>query len=571
MFRKVSLLLGCVRLRNVTKSSVRLPKETLRNPTKPYETLRNVNNTQHHATFKSAFTLIELLASMAMLVGFLGAGFLAFNRGQVLSDANQQQVMLTQLAKAKFEELRAMDFKGLKAWYDAYTDGNGNGTPDPGEHNNRTFALSNAMGRIVLTDVYDDEIEVQPYLGAHDDKAVAGDNWVRATPGVFPARDDFAATVYNNKIWVFGGGQSNSVTYNDVWWSSDGVNWTLALADDQLIAVNQPGATRWSHRADHTALTYDGKMWIFGGTASHNPFGSVYNDVWWSRDGVIWTRAKLNDGNYWSPREDHQSIVFNNKMWVIGGRYANNANGDFNDVWYSTDGATWVQAKPNDSNYWRRRDDHCAISFDNKMWVMGGSSWGDGSSPYNDVWWSTDGAVWTQASPVGSMWSDRSNFSVVSHDGRMWVLGGDGGNGTVWHTTDGMNWTVARSNNSGTWATSAGANPSRWNQESVAFMGKIWILAGSTSSKQQDVWWSYGAERMYQVDISVSFRQREGRIIGEDNGGTNGMTSAEALNGILDTAVGEDANGNGILDSPVYIKGLLTSRGYPAQIYMGQE
>ena len=55
-------------------------------------------------------------------------------------------------------------------------------------------------------------------------------------------------------------------------------------------------------------------MWMIGGgTAS----SSYFNDVWYSSDGVNWTQATANAGlsaRYW-----HTSVVFNSKMWVIGG------------------------------------------------------------------------------------------------------------------------------------------------------------------------------------------------------------------------------------------------------------
>lgn len=44
---------------------------------------------------------------------------------------------------------------------------------------------------------------------------------------------------------------------------------------------------------------------------------------------------------------------------------------------------------------------------------------------------------------------------------------------------------------------------------------------------------------LLKIDVVVSFQYRDGRIVGEDRD----------LDGVLD--VGEDANGNGVLDSPV--------------------
>jgi hypothetical protein len=40
------------------------------------------------------------------------------------------------------------------------------------------------------------------------------------------------------------------------------------------------------------------------------------NDIWNSTDGVNWTRVGQAD---WSVREQHASVVFDNRIWVLGG------------------------------------------------------------------------------------------------------------------------------------------------------------------------------------------------------------------------------------------------------------
>jgi prepilin-type N-terminal cleavage/methylation domain-containing protein len=62
------------------------------------------------------------------------------------------------------------------------------------------------------------------------------------------------------------------------------------------------------------------------------------------------------------------------------------------------------------------------------------------------------------------------------------------------------------------------------------------------------------APDLLRVTVSVCWRQREGRIIGEDNGRGGGI----ALNGRLEGS--EDINGNGIVDSPALISEVVTNR-----------
>lgn len=60
---------------------------------------------------------------------------------------------------------------------------------------------------------------------------------------------------------------------------------------------------------------------------------------------------------------------------------------------------------------------------------------------------------------------------------------------------------------------------------------------------------------LLRVTVSVSWRQRGNRIIGEDNGrGVGGVALDGQMNGT------EDVNGNGVLDSPVMVETVVTKR-----------
>ena len=83
-------------------------------------------------------------------------------------------------------------------------------------------------------------------------------------------------------------------------------------------------AAGWSARFSHTSVVFDNKIWVMG--------GPIYHDVWYSTNGVNWTRATSAAG--WSARRLHTSVVFDYKMWVMGGY---DSSGNYkNDVWYST-------------------------------------------------------------------------------------------------------------------------------------------------------------------------------------------------------------------------------------------
>ena len=111
----------------------------------------------------------------------------------------------------------------------------------------------------------------------------------------------------------------------------------------------------------------------------------VFEDVWSSPDGVDW--SEVTSEAVWGERQSHTSVVFDARMWVIGGR---STVGLLNDVWASPDGRTWTGATS--SAPWSGRQGHTSVSFDGRLWVIGGVLFGGG-----DVWSSAGGTSWSQA------------------------------------------------------------------------------------------------------------------------------------------------------------------------------
>lgn len=237
----------------------------------------------------------------------------------------------------------------------------------------------------------------------------------------FPRRSGHTSVVFNNKLWVIGGYDSmTSSASNEVWYSeNNGATWS-----------RQPQVNGgFSARTDHTTVVFNNKLWVIGGFSSNVDT----NDVWSSTDGSNWN--KLPKTNPFPVRSGHTTLVFDNKLWVIGGRFT----GFFkNDVWNSTDGVNWT--KVTDSAPFPERFDHSSVVFDGKLWVIGGS---DGQTK-NDVWFSSDGSSWAQATPSANFTSRLSHTSVV-FDNKIWVIGGANGNykNDVWYSADGETWMQA--------------------------------------------------------------------------------------------------------------------------------
>jgi hypothetical protein len=255
-----------------------------------------------------------------------------------------------------------------------------------------------------------------------------GANWALATSNGFDARSRLSSIVFNEKLWILGGG--NYYAFGQaVWYTSNGVTW-------ETIADSLP----FLSRIGQTTLVFNNKLWIIAGAdqsfGSGLLFSNLYNDVWSSTDGTTWTQ--VTNSAAFSKRYRHTSVVYDNKMWVIGGNnnpgpWLSTMSNTFNDVWYSTDGNTWTQTT--NAAAFSKRYDHTSVVYDNKMWVIGGT---DDTKFMGDIWYSSDGITWTLLSPAAGF-SPRCRHSSVVFNDKLWVIGGycspDGESNDVWYTS----------------------------------------------------------------------------------------------------------------------------------------
>ena len=156
-----------------------------------------------------------------------------------------------------------------------------------------------------------------------------GVKWTCATKAAaFGKRAASAVVAFDDRLWLIGGridkrsdppekGYEQYTTFNDVWSSPDGANWTRVLA-------NAP----WTARMWFISKTYAGRIWIIGGydNAHHKNLG----DVWYSEDGTDW--HQFVSKTQFEPRHEPTCYVFQGSLWVIAG----NTWPVRNDVWRLT-------------------------------------------------------------------------------------------------------------------------------------------------------------------------------------------------------------------------------------------
>lgn len=246
-----------------------------------------------------------------------------------------------------------------------------------------------------------------------------GITWSQATDSAgFSPRYGHSMVVFDGKMWVIGGYDKAKGFLNDVWYSDDGITWLEAT-----------GSGAFTPRLDHTSVVFQNKMWITGGEVTEHPW--IYtNDTWYSSDGVTWTEATSSAG--FAPRIGHAMEVFDDAMWIYAG--VGDAYGAirFHDVWYSRDGISWKEVT--DSAAFSPRYSVSSLVYDNKMWMIGGF---DGTYE-NDIWYSDDGITWNQV--IGSAsFSPRNGFVPVVFNDQMWIIGGWGKTNQcyndVWHSS----------------------------------------------------------------------------------------------------------------------------------------
>ena len=260
-----------------------------------------------------------------------------------------------------------------------------------------------------------------------------GANWGRETDDAgWMRRSSHQALSHQGHLYVLGGSAGGSSRFNDVWSSADGQNWV------------PDGNADWPQREGHQALSHNGSLYVLGGSAGGS---NRFNDVWSSADGENWREDKPNNSAGWPGRYSHQALSHNGRLYVLGGF----GSGILNDVWSSADGANWV--RETDDAGWSRRYRHQALSHNGRLYVLGGYDYG--FSLLNDVWSSADGENWREDKPNnGAGWTKRNGHQALSHNGRIYVLGGDDGGSEelndVWSSADGANWT--REPNDANWS-----------------------------------------------------------------------------------------------------------------------
>jgi hypothetical protein len=140
--------------------------------------------------------------------------------------------------------------------------------------------------------------------------------------------------VFNNKLWFIfhQGAKDGEMTYK-IWNSDDGIAWNKVT-----------DTARFHLDDDFSAIEFNGRLWLTGSYSGALSNFAPQGVVWSTSDGINWKYAA--DHPAFGARSGHLSAVYDNKIWVIGGK----DNGPVVDsaaalknVWYSEDGLLWQE------------------------------------------------------------------------------------------------------------------------------------------------------------------------------------------------------------------------------------
>ncbi|KAJ4472122.1 galactose oxidase [Lentinula aciculospora] len=320
-------------------------------------------------------------------------------------------------------------------------------------------------------------------FGGCDDKETARDiycfdvetmQWSHPTTvgDLPPPSRAHTATLVDRKIYVFGGGQAAS--YSDAVYVLDTVTrkWTKPAISgvirdpntDQVIgsAPGPPSPGNNSHRNGtdtssspvsstiygeipaprraHTAVYYNGRIWVFGGGNGM----TALNDVWtldvskmiWERMNVRGRDSTFNPDEYHyggkggrtpygpgsipGPRGYHTANLIGNMMIVVGGSDGKDC---FAEVWcLNLDTLEWILLDLPESH---KRLAHTSTQVGSYLFIQGGHN---GGEYINDIrFFNLVNLQYEPRPTAGFPPSPRGYHSAILADSRLWVFGGYNG------------------------------------------------------------------------------------------------------------------------------------------------
>ncbi len=292
-----------------------------------------------------------------------------------------------------------------------------------------------------------------------------GQSWALWTnQAAFGARTRASVSVFENKLWLFGGlnteyGLVDSVQfYDDVWNSSDGMNW-VEISKNSVENLDCPECPE-NLRGWNLSYVYNGHLWIFG-----TPTNFSQERMFYSTNGQNWTQ--------WDSIPTKELLleytVFNNKLWALSVPSTDEsapADQRENGLWTTEDGFKWLRI--NHTPAFSPLLNFQLTVFQDQIWLIGGEN--------NEIWKTDSGSEWKKVAEIPEL-GNITGAEFLHFKEKLWIFGKSGFNydsnayfnNTVWQSANGITWSNVQTN--------PNFGPRR-GHTIIAFKEKLWIIGG---------------------------------------------------------------------------------------------
>ncbi len=318
-------------------------------------------------------------------------------------------------------------------------------------------------------------IDSAPKIGVHEPQDL--------TTSIYEITSFYSTTVHDGELYKsggYGGGWTyDAISDQTIYATRDGVNWYynsyLPSADvvggnlfsfngelhflygrngafDYTVNIDKlsskgiwisSGTPPWSDREGCGVVVFNNKVWFLGGRyiVDTTPANDTYYNTVYSWDGTTFTLENSTMIAGIVGLAYFGVTVYDDKIWIACGVYdIAGVQQLTNRIYNSEDGITWALIDTPSFNS-KERHDPGFLGYDGKLWLFGGQDWSldtwDGV-PNNDVYYSTDGEVWSTATGAASSEINNIDFPKLEYfNNKMFVVNAE----TVMYTTDGTTWT----------------------------------------------------------------------------------------------------------------------------------
>lgn len=234
-------------------------------------------------------------------------------------------------------------------------------------------------------------------------------SWEEIRPSLpLPSRRCYhSSSIYKESLVIFGGQDLIEGVRGDLWMFE--------------ICPSNPTQERWhlingsgeppGHLCRHSSIMFNDEMYIFGGNDGSNENNSVYV---FNFDRISWRRIRGDVPSI----DSHTAIVYNSKMIIFGGYMV----GDLINETYVFDIPTSRWKMINIADKPEERADHRGVLYNNCMWVYGGKGT-DG--PLDDLWkLDLERWIWARIQYNGDSPGTVSGHTACIYGEVMLVFGG---------------------------------------------------------------------------------------------------------------------------------------------------